>query len=166
MRKIELIRVCSDNTHGTFGTLLIDNIPVCVTLEETWLDNKKRESCIPAGKYEVRKYSGTKYKNVWQVYGVPDRSAILIHWGNTERNTAGCILVGKYFDKFGDRFGVAASKVTIDKLRQTLPDRFEIDIIDCFTKKQNNEETETCQQKQDIKQQSFGQWLQRLLQRF
>jgi hypothetical protein len=105
---------------------------MCVTLEESWLDNIPQESCIPAGSYECRKYSGTKYKNVWQVYGVPKRSAILIHWGNTERNTSGCILVGKYFAQFGEQKGVEDSKVTFEMLRRELPDRFMLHIEDCF----------------------------------
>lgn len=125
-------RVSSDLEHGTFGVFLIDNVPVCVVLEETWLDNMPQESCIPAGRYTVKWYSGTKYKNVWQVYGVPNRSAILIHWGNTERNTAGCILMGKYFAQFGDRRGVADSMATIEMLRKTLPKEFTLDIEDCF----------------------------------
>lgn len=127
----KISRVCS-NSHGVFGVFLIDDLPICVTLEETWLDNLFRESCIPEGVYEVRKYSGTKYKNVWQIYGVDGRSAILIHWGNTERNTAGCVLMGRYFAQFGDRRGVADSKNTINMLRSKLPDKFEIYIENNF----------------------------------
>jgi len=129
--KITLKRI-STNDHGTFGVLLIDGLPVCVTLEETWLNNLPRESCIPDGDYIVKSYSGTKYKNVWQVYGVPNRSAILIHWGNTERNTAGCILMGRYYAQFGDRRGVAESVKTIEMLRSILPDKFEMQIRSFF----------------------------------
>ena len=49
---------------------------------------------IPDGTYDVQPYSGTKYKDVWHVQNVPGRTAILIHWGNFERNTEGCILLG------------------------------------------------------------------------
>lgn len=125
-------RVSSDLENGTFGVLLVDGLPLCVTMEETWLDNAPQVSCIPAGKYKVKAYSGTKYKNVWQVYGVPNRSAILIHWGNTERNTAGCILMGKYYAQFGDRRGVADSMTTIEMLRKTLPKEFTLSFEDCF----------------------------------
>jgi hypothetical protein len=130
--KIILRRISTNLQSGTFGVLVVNNEPMCVTLEESWLDNIPQESCIPAGSYECRKYSGTKYKNVWQVYGVPKRSAILIHWGNTERNTSGCILVGKYFAQFGEQKGVEDSKVTFEMLRRELPDRFMLHIEDCF----------------------------------
>lgn len=130
--KVVLKRVSSTVKDGTFGTLLIDDVPICVTLEETWLGNIQQESCIPAGAYKVKAYSGTKYKNVWQVYGVPNRSAILIHWGNTERDTVGCILVGRSFATFGDRRGVESSAKTIEMLRGLLPDEFMLYIEDCF----------------------------------
>lgn len=128
----KISRVSSTIKDGTFGVFMVKDVPICVTLEETWLNNTPRESCIPEGVYTVRKYSGTKYKNVWQVYGVPNRSAILIHWGNTERNTAGCILMGKYFADFGDRRGVADSMKTIEMLRKQLPDEFRLHIEDNF----------------------------------
>lgn len=128
----EIDRIKSNKTHGTFGVFSIDGVPVCLTLEETWLDNIPRESCIPEGVYEVVKYSGTKYKDVWLVKNVPGRSAILIHWGNTEQNTAGCILMGKYYAQFGDRRGIAESINTIDMLRRVLPNRFELVIRNKF----------------------------------
>lgn len=129
---VELHRVQNSMTHGVFGVLSIDGLPMCVTLEETWLDNLPRESCIPEGVYDVEAYSGTKYKNVWLVKNVPNRSAILIHWGNTERNTAGCILVGSYYAQFGDRRGVANSMKTVEMLRKVLPRTFKLNIRDCF----------------------------------
>lgn len=129
--KYQIDRV-QTNDHGTFGVFSIDGLPVCVTLEETWLNNKPQVSCIPAGEYEVTAYSGTKYKDVWMVQNVPGRSAILMHWGNTERNTAGCILVGKYFNQFGDRRGVAESLSTIRALRTILPKKFHLIFKDCF----------------------------------
>lgn len=130
--KYKLSRISSTLKDGTFGVLFVDDRPICLSLEETWLNNIPQESCIPEGMYTVRKYSGTKYKDVWQVYGVPKRSAILIHWGNTERNTAGCILMGKYFADFAGTRGVADSKSTIDMLRSVLPDEFRLYIENNF----------------------------------
>ena len=130
--KTILRRISSNLQSGTFGVLVVNNEPLCVTLEESWLDNIPQESCIPAGSYECRRYSGTKYKNVWEVKNVPNRSAILIHWGNTEKNTAGCILVGKYYAQFGEQRGVAESKATFEMLRKELPDKFTLYIEDCF----------------------------------
>lgn len=131
--KVELFRTAS-NEDGTFGTFNVNGQPICVTLEETWLDNQKRISCIPQGTYECEKYSGTKYKDVWIVKDVPNRTAILLHWGNTERNTAGCILFGRNFSKFGKVWGIGRSREAFQILRKTLPDRFYLDISDCFMK--------------------------------
>lgn len=129
--KVVLHRV--ENTKdGVFGILSVDDVPQCVTLEEQWLNNQKQISCIPAGKYNCIKYSGTKYKDVWLVENVPNRSAILMHWGNTNDNTAGCILFGEYFADFGSKRGIANSVKTYDMLRKKLPKSFTIEIKDHF----------------------------------
>ncbi|MGL6009428.1 MAG: DUF5675 family protein [Culicoidibacterales bacterium] len=132
MNSYKIKRVSSTDKHGTFGVFLIDDLPVCVTLEETWLDNKTSISCIPAGTYQVEAYSGTRYKNVWIVKDVPNRSAILIHWGNTENHTAGCILMGRRFETFKGIRGIAESMMTIAMLRKILPKKFTLEIQDCF----------------------------------
>lgn len=129
--KIVLHRI--ENTKdGVFGVLSVDGKPMCVTLEEQWLDNQKRISCIPAGTYQCSKYSGTKYKDVWIVENVPNRSAILWHWGNTNDNTAGCILVGEYFADFPPKRGIANSVKTFNMLRKVLPNKFTVEIKDHF----------------------------------
>jgi len=131
--RVELLRTAS-NEDGTFGTFNIDGQPICVTLEETWLNNQRRISCIPAGEYECEKYSGTKYKDVWIVKEVPGRTAILLHWGNTELNTAGCLLFGRNFSKFGSKWGIGRSREAFEILRKVLPDKFTLTIYDCFMK--------------------------------
>lgn len=123
----------NENTDdGVFGVLSVDGKPVCVTLEEKWRNNIKQNSCIPAGSYTVSKYSGTKYQDVWIVENVPGRDAILIHWGNTNDNTAGCILAGQYFADFGPKRGVANSRATIEMLRKVLPNKFTMEFKDHF----------------------------------
>jgi hypothetical protein len=124
----------STGDHGTFGVLSVDKQPVCVTLEDQWLNNKRGVSCIPEGVYVCYKHSGTKFKNVWEVRGVKDRTAILIHQGNTNTDTSGCILVGRMFAKFGQKHGVGRSVEALDMLRATLPDIFTIEILDNFDK--------------------------------
>ena len=83
------------NSKVTLGMLQlvgIEHAPV-YTLENPFRVGGV-DSCIPAGTYTCVPYSGTKYKNVFLVKDVPGRSAILIHTGNTEKDTLGCILVG------------------------------------------------------------------------
>jgi len=127
-----LKRTCNSYKSGCFGVLHIENEPICVTLEETWLNNIRDESCIPEGVYKVVKYSSSKYKDVWELKGVDGRVYILMHTGNTELDTAGCILVGKYFADFGERRGVADSKNTLKLLKGLLPDEFMLTIENCF----------------------------------
>lgn len=125
-------RTCNTLHSGCFGVLHIAREPICVTLEETWLNNIPNESCIPAGSYKVVKYNSAKYHDVWEIQNVNDRSKILIHIGNTEKDTAGCILVGTYFAKFGKKRGVAESGKAMDYLRELLPDEFMLTIEDHF----------------------------------
>ena len=102
---------------------------LCRTLENPWRNNLRSVSCIPEGTYICKKFSGSKYKDVWELQDVAGRSAILIHNGNIEEHTHGCILVGQRWGFIGDEEAVLASKNTLDKLRQILPNEFELEIV-------------------------------------
>lgn len=129
--KISLMRV-AESDKGTFGVLVIDEIPICVTCEDPWNENHSNISCIPMGTYEVQKFNGTKYKDVWQIMNVPNRSAILIHNGNTIKDTEGCVLVGESFSLNGPVPMVTNSVKTLEKLRDILPDEFSLRIMDAL----------------------------------
>ena len=120
---ITLRRVAENNT-GTYGVLLLDGHPACVTLEDRWQDNAKNISCIPAGTYKCKEHNGTKFKGVWEITGVPKRAAILIHAGNSHHDTNGCVLVGRSFAPFG----IQSSQEALDTLRKLLPDTFTLTI--------------------------------------
>lgn len=64
------------------------------TLELPWKENKKRESCIPIGVYDVKKHTSPKFGNCFWIKNVPNRDAILIHPANYTRQLLGCIAVG------------------------------------------------------------------------
>lgn len=80
----------------TLGMLQIEDIPhePIYTLENPWVLNKPYISSIPEGEYMGMPFNGNKYKDVYEIVPVQDRSAILIHHGNYEKDTMGCILVG------------------------------------------------------------------------
>lgn len=122
-----LTRVCSSD-KGTFGVITHDNIPLCVTCEDPWNDNRRNISCIPTGTYTCLSHSGAKYKDVWTVTNVPNRDGILIHQGNTTNHTEGCILVGRGFFDMGGTPSISDSRITLDMLRQKLPDSFNLTI--------------------------------------
>ena len=103
--------------RATYGVLYIDkDVPLCVTLELPWKDNQRNVSCIPDGKYGLAKHNGTIFKNVFRLENVPNRTAILIHKGNTTADIQGCILVGTSF--WGQ--GVAQSAKALEKVRPFL----------------------------------------------
>lgn len=96
------------------------------TLELPWKNNEPRVSCIPAGRYEVVKRHSPKYGDHFHVLNVPNRSYILIHAGNYNRDTLGCILVGTGLEDIngdGDK-DVTDSRTAMHELNRLLPDSF------------------------------------------
>lgn len=100
---IEEIGLTNDSTAGH---LFVDNRPFCFTIEDGHRDRKiKHETRIPAGRYRVvPRTTGSffeKYKNqhghkfVPHLLDVPGFDLILIHIGNTVKDTSGCILVNR-----------------------------------------------------------------------
>jgi len=83
---------------STVGELFLNGERICDTLENPWQDNQRNISCIPEGVYPVRlrlpRESGTRDYIHLLVKDVKDRDYILIHIGNTAKDTSGCILVG------------------------------------------------------------------------
>lgn len=128
MKTVRLIR--DERTADvTRGYMTMDGKRLCDTLEEPWRDNKPQVSCIPTGLYYVEKFSGAKYKNVWHVKSVPNRSAILIHNGNTVLHTEGCILVGAGRGNVGGLKAVLNSVATLVGLRKILPNEFMLEVV-------------------------------------
>jgi hypothetical protein len=123
-----LLTRCVSSDKGTFGVLSLDNEPLCVTCEDPWNDNKRQVSCIPTGTYECKKFSGLRFKDVWELLNVPGRSAILIHAGNTIDDTHGCILVGRSFSHMGKLPSVMQSREALNELRLKLPDTFTLEV--------------------------------------
>jgi len=103
--KLKLQR-CSGMKDSTLGTLHVDDRFQCFTLEDEFRAEKLAgETRIPAGTYVIELQSaGTmheKYKakysdhrGMLHLMAVPNFEGVMIHVGNTERDTAGCILVG------------------------------------------------------------------------
>ena len=95
-------------TDATNGLLFIDDIFECYTLEDQYQAVKvMHETCIPEGTYDIQfrktggfhaKYS-ERYKNahygMLHIQDVPNFTYILIHTGNTDEHTSGCLIVGE-----------------------------------------------------------------------
>lgn len=81
--------------RATLGRLHVNGAHCCFTLEPPWRGNARDVSCIPAGTYKGKVLPSPKFKrDLPELLDVPGRSQILIHAGNTTRDTLGCILVG------------------------------------------------------------------------
>jgi hypothetical protein len=121
------------NGNVTLGQLAVPGIRrTLFTLEDPWLDNHPRTSCIPAGDYKCsphgwEAHTAFKFKRVWEVLDVPRRSAILFHAGNTHRDTHGCILVG--LSAHGE--SVSESRDAIDLMRNAIGENdFDLEITE------------------------------------
>lgn len=104
--KINVKRYSASN-ESTLGLLYIDGKFACYTLEDEYRNVKlKGETRIKEGEYEIkfRKEGGHHaeygkkfpqiHKGMLELQNVPEFQYILIHIGNTDKDTDGCILVG------------------------------------------------------------------------
>lgn len=106
--RLKLERLFKSETY-TIGRLFIDGEYYCDTLEDKdrnliqgmplkLLDKikVKHETAIPSGEYEVIVNVSPKFKReLPRLLKVPGFDGILIHRGNTDKDTSGCILVGE-----------------------------------------------------------------------
>jgi hypothetical protein len=106
MKILELNRV-GENDNTTFGVLskiTYGNkiLPICNILENSWQDNKADISCIPKGVYSLQRGPTTKATingETFQITGVPRRTSIKFHIGNTHLDTLGCPLTVSSFGR-------------------------------------------------------------------
>lgn len=99
------------------GRCYVNDTYLCDTLEPPTTGVK--HPCIPIGDYPVNLVWSPKFKSYKpRLEGVPHRSGILIHKGNSVKDTLGCILVGNNsFKGHLTQSGLAYS-----------------DLLDCMTK--------------------------------
>jgi hypothetical protein len=108
--KLKVLRFSSQE-DSTSGLLFLDGDLglefLCYTLEDEDRALKVRgETRVPAGTYEIKlrteggfhgrytkRFAGM-HKGMLHVINVPNFKWILIHTGNTDEHTAGCLLVG------------------------------------------------------------------------
>ena len=107
--KLDVVRT-QFGADATNGMLFVDGVFECFTLEDQVREGSKvmKETAIPLGEYEIKyrniggydsKYRaryGTDWHNgMLELQDVPNFTYILIHTGNTDEHTAGCLLVGE-----------------------------------------------------------------------
>jgi len=117
--KLKVLRL-GDNGDTTLGAFYINGILKCGTIEDEERAVKvKRETRIPNGIYKIslrkvggmhKKYAeryGSMHKGMLAIYNKPDWKIVnggmtfqyvLIHTGNTDEHTAGCLLLNDIID--------------------------------------------------------------------
>lgn len=127
----------------TIGKLLIDDQYFSDTIEDTvrnlpptCSETPKGRACkckdkvdartaIPAGTYKITiEYSPRFKRRLPYLHDVPHFLGILIHSGNTDADSAGCIIVGRNMVKGK----VLESRATLDKLISRIKDEEDITI--------------------------------------
>ena len=77
---------------GTNGKLECEGKLICNTIELPWKMNETEVSCIPEGKYFIKKRYSYKLKWHFEIIDVENRSLILIHPANNAiLELRGCI---------------------------------------------------------------------------
>lgn len=144
--KITVKRFKSDN-DATLSQVSIDGEFQCFGLEDEYREDKvPGETRIPAGEYRVgvrvvggfdarysRKFPDF-HAGMLQVLDVPGFEYILIHIGNTEKDTAGCLLVGAGCSSAGE-LSISSSRIAYEALYKkaisaAIHDELSIEYID------------------------------------
>ena len=105
--KLKLQRRFLGETY-TIGSLFVDGVYFCDTIEDKVRDVNKNgvfdekekkvmhETAIPYGTYKVIVNMSPRFgRNLPRLLDVPHFAGILIHRGNTEKDSSGCIIVGE-----------------------------------------------------------------------
>lgn len=117
------------NDDATVSNISVDGTFVCFGLEDEYREEKvARETRIPSGTYAIglRKEGGfhNRYTNrfpdmhrgMLHILDVPGFEYILIHIGNTDEDTAGCLLVGSNASVDDGELRVTSSRLAYQKL--------------------------------------------------
>ena len=109
-----ILRRRTSGSMGTLGIITCDGKDICQTLELPWNNNSQNSSCIPDGKYKLRKINSPKFGEVYEICDVRDREHILIHKGNFLRDTHGCVLVGMINSLENCQYRLYNSKIALE----------------------------------------------------
>ena len=105
--KLQVVRT-QFGKDATNGLLFVNGVFECYTLEDQYQAVKvMHETCIPEGTYDIKfrtvggfheKYKkryGADHYGMLHLQDVPNFTYILIHAGNTDEHTSGCLIVGE-----------------------------------------------------------------------
>ena len=117
-----LLTRLTTNSKQTTGSIIVHdnfkNHARFTSLELPWLNNQNNISCIPPGTYKAKKVLSPTFGWCIQILNVPNRTGILLHFGNYYTNTKGCILIGESFAHINkdSQIDITASRKAMKKL--------------------------------------------------
>ena len=116
-----------DNGDSSLGIFSINGKPEAFTVEDEKRDIKvKKETRIPEGTYEVKlrtegthhehykKKYGAKHFGMLHIVNIPNFQFVLIHIGNSDEDTEGCLLPGLTADL--STMTIGSSTVAYEKI--------------------------------------------------
>ena len=105
--KLQVVRT-QFGKDATNGLLFVNGVFECYTLEDQYQAVKvMHETCIPEGTYDIKfrtvggfheKYKkryGNEHYGMLHLQDVPNFTYILIHQGNSDEHTSGCLILGE-----------------------------------------------------------------------
>ena len=98
-----LVQRIARKSEYTIGRLFVDGKYLCDTLEDRVREPGVKipgETAIPAGRYRVIVNVSPKFgRELPRLLDVPGFEGILIHRGNSAKDSSGCLLVGENREK-------------------------------------------------------------------
>lgn len=156
MKKFTLIRYY--HPEATIGALLNpDNGErIISTLEPPNRDNAKDDpktyinesGCVPEGVYICQKrdpevFKESKFKDNWEILGVPTKAGVVFHCGNYWFESKSCLLVGTLIMNMNPKnnpdfdpnrkWFASQSRDAMKKFIEVMPERFELEIVSTET---------------------------------
>lgn len=119
---------------GAWGVLKWFGQPICVTLEHTYegIRDPVRWTKIAPGRYtcERTRYHRGGY-DTWLIVGgdVTPQRRIMIHKGNDEDDSSGCVLVGEQYQPLNGRPAIQQSGKAFDELMLLSTDYDELELL-------------------------------------
>jgi len=121
------------DSNNTLGCLEVPDLSYPLfTNELSWNNNRKNISCISAGIYIMKPYNSENHGNCFKILDVEGRSNILLHIGNTFKDSKGCILVGLTAGQLGHEEAVLKSKLAMEILIDLIKNPVELHIRNSF----------------------------------
>ena len=131
------IELFKETSEETLSKLIINGDPLCYILEDQYREEKvKGDTRIPEGIYEVelrtvgghherylKKFGADFHKGMIHLLNVPNFKYILLHIGNSDKDTEGCLLTGSGYYEGNGRITIQRSTDAYKKVYPIIRDR-------------------------------------------